>query len=342
MTIGMSVYQRGKRWYVRMRTPEGRDVRTSLGPQVRTKAQAEAVWREMEKRRLEGKLGLLDASRTNLGQFRAEYLAHRRPLGISPGTIRRDDQALRSLADVVGDSCLLRSLTPRKIQEWAGVLLSRGIKPATVNSYLRHIKAALNTAVEWNQLEQAPRLKPVKEPQRLPRHLLPEQVERLLQAEGDPLRRRLWTFFIWTGARREEVVRLQWQDVHLVGKPYAVLTGKGNKQRVCPLTPQAVKALGQAKDLGPVWVFPDARGRKPFQPHKDTMSHWFKEAARAAGVAWARLHDLRHTAITYMLSRGVGPRMVQEIVGHASITTTEGYSKALVADLYDEIMKGLE
>ena len=325
MNKAMGVYKRGESWYVRWRQ-HGRLIRKSLGPEVTTRAQAEAVWRELKKRRREGNLGLLDPSQIRLGQFREEYITHRRPLGLSPHTIRLDDLALRSLAEMLGDNCLLRNINQRRVEGWAGVLLGRGNKPHTVNAYLRHIKAALNVAVEWGQLAKAPKLKKVREPKAVPKHLTPDQLSRLLRAESDPDRRRLWVFFVWTGARRQEVVDLAWQDVYLDEKPYALFTGKGRKQRIVPLMPPAVEALGQRQDLGSV-----------FSVKPDTISHWFKATARAAGLEHVRLHDLRHTAATYMISRGISIRMVQEILGHANISTTERYTKALIADLYDEM-----
>jgi len=327
MTEGMGVYRRGPRWYARL---GGR--RISLGPGVTTRVQAQAVYRELEKRRLEGKLGLLDPSRVTLGQFTREYLAHREPLNLSPETKRRDGQALRSLAEVVGSDCLLRAVNQRRVDQWAGVLLARGVKPQTVNSYLRHIKATLSSAAEWGQLQKAPRLKPLREPRRLPRHLAPEDLDHLLRAEANPERRSLWTFLIWTGLRRQEAVDLTWPDVHLGDKPFIRVIGKGDKERLVPLLPKAVEALGTPKDIGPVWQV----------GHPDNLSHWFKAAARRADLPGARLHDLRHTAATYMVSRGVSLRMAQAVLGHASIVTTEQYSRGLVADLYDELSRGLE
>ena len=146
----MGVFRRGDRWYVRWRR-DGRLIRKTLGPDIRTKAQAEAAWRKIRQQVADDKLTRLDPSRVTLEWFRETYLAARRPLNYSPATLRRDDQALRSLAEVLGD-CLLRNINQRKIDQWAGVLLGRGVSPRTINSYLRHLKAALSRAVEWGYL----------------------------------------------------------------------------------------------------------------------------------------------------------------------------------------------
>ena len=175
---------------------------------------------------------------------------------------------------------------------------------------------------------------------------------------------------------------MQWQDITWEPRPMAHITGKGGKQRWVPLLPPVVKALGRPKDIGPVFVFRSdlvatlppveelrwlldeysrvelarefgvsdvAIGRwlrlgypEPKQVHIDTITKRFKAAAVAAGLGEHRLHDTRHTTLTYLLSKGVRPRLAQEIAGHASITTTEDYAKRLVnVALYDEAAEAL-
>lgn len=142
------------------------------------------------------------------------------------------------------------------------------------------------------------------------------------------------------GARRQEVVDLQWADVHTGEKQFVRLLGKGNKERIVPLLPPAVNALGSPKDLGPVFVFHFRGYQRPHQVTGGAISHWFKEAARRAGLGEFHLHDLRHTAATYMVARGVDLKTVQAIMGHTSISTTMLYTHVLSrGHLYDEMSK---
>lgn len=340
----MGVYKRGDRWYVRWRE-HGQLVRKSLGEDINTKAKAEAAGKRIRQERRDAKLGIIDPSRCTLAVFADEYLVHRGSLNFATETVRRDGQALRSLAEVLGGDTLLRNLRPKKVEQWAAVLLSQGLKPTTINSYLRHIRAALNTAVEWNRLAAAPRFKPLREPDRLPRALLPAEAARLLFREKNFERRALWRWFLWTGARRQEAVNLTWQDVHLGPKPWMTLCGKGNKERIVPLMPEAVRALVAMgpSDLGPVWRF-HFRGYRVARPVTGSpMSRWLKDATRRAGIDDAHLHDLRHTAATWMAARGVSERIIQEIMGHVSITTTQIYTRGMarMADLYDQMSTGL-
>ena len=72
-------------------------------------------------------------------------------------------------------------------------------------------------------------------------------------------------------------------------------------------------------------------------------NHWSLLAPPfKAGLASHRLHGRRHTALAGLPNHGVSPRVVREIVGHASFATTEKYAKSILRDhLYDEAMKGL-
>lgn len=350
MTMGMQPFKRGNRWYVRW-WENGRDNRRSLGPKVKTEAQAKKVVDDMDKARQNRRLGLMDPSRIRLDQACEEYLA---TLGghtkkgtwagqVAELTHRRYACSFKAIKEYAGPGCLLRSITSRKLSAFAAHRLAAGVTPAGVNADLRAVRAFLRKAARWEWIERAPEIDMIKESKRLPRHLTPDQVEALLKAEQNPDRRRLWIFLFWTGCRRAEAHNLRWEHITWEPKPSAMVTGKGDKQRMVPLLPKAVEALGEPKDVGPVFAFQvtgRGRSRKHAVPvHPDTLTHWFKAAARQAGLEIPRLHDLRHTAITYMMSRGVPPRIVQEVVGHAQLSTVMNYSRAVVADLYDELYK---
>lgn len=339
------IFLRNGRWYYRVKVG-GRLVRESLAKYgVTTEAQAKAYLRQMEKAQLEGRLAMLDPSAKTLGQFVAEYIEHRQGLALSPHTKTQDAKALRSLMSVLGEACRLQAINQKQVDRWVKALLDKGRSVRTVNSYLTHISAALNTAVEWELLDKRPKIKKPRPPARLPRSLTPKDVDRLLAAEDNPERRALWRFFLWTGCRRQEALDIQWRDLFLDGAaPWVRVVGKGDKERSVPLMPgaiQAIKAMPQA-DVGHVWTFTRRNYNGRIRPTGDAVSHWFKLTARKAGVE-AHLHDLRHTAATWMLARGVRLRIVQEVLGHSSYRVTEVYTKGLagMVDLHAELAKGL-
>ncbi|KMY67097.1 hypothetical protein AAU61_14305 [Desulfocarbo indianensis] len=379
-------------FYVRWRV-RGRLVVRSLETADPLEAQKRAS--AMEEARYKERLALLDPSTVTLHRFADEYLEHRRAQvsrgkggGLSPHTVKQDSKALQSLIACLGRRTLLRSITQKRLQEWANSLLAQGRSPFTVRSYLSHILAALETAAEddWRCLERPPKVKPrkvVKLPELLPRALLPEEVDKLLQAEPDPERRALWQFAFWTGLRLSELWGLQWPQVHADGpEPWCQVKGKGEKERVVPLLPQAAEALAVfgIKDVGPVFMFSPIR-RRPDQAEIQALqaeglsnieigrrygvseaavrkwaktpapglrrvtagviSRWFKAACRRADIQDAHLHDARHTTATWLAANGVSERVIQAVMGHASIVTTQRYTKGMasIAPLYSEMMK---
>ena len=375
-------------WYFRFRNSEGRLIRESLTKYgVRTEAQAEKLWREFERKKLRKRLGMLDPTKIKLGDFRDWYLAERKKDNLSPNTRTQDAKSLGSLISVLGSGFLLRNLQQRHIREWSSKLLGQGRSPFTVRSYLSHIKAAVNFAVEEGKLKQAPKFKRFKTPERLPLALAPEEMIKILDGEKNPERRALWEFMVWTGMRRQEACDLTWKDIHLGSNaPWCRVVGKGDKERLIPLLPLAVEALEVfgVRDVGPVFVFMQAQkagkprptpealaelqakhsnvqlGKmfgvsdvtiakwaampvRPRQVQPGTISKWLKQAARDAGFEKPKLHSLRHSAGTWMAARGVPEHVIQEILGHASITTTQIYTKGMakIANLYELMKTGL-
>ena len=97
-----------------------------------------------------------------------------------------------------------------------------------------------------------------------------------------------------------------------------------------PLLPPLIEILTPIqKDIGPV-----------FPPHHaDTYSHKFKKIAVLCGIKENHLHDLRHTAATFMLKSGIPLPVFQKILGHSQISTTQIYAKVLDEMMQSEMSK---
>ena len=332
--------------------PSGQYRRWSLPREIQTWAEASATIKEHKRRLREQKLAQLDPSLYTLETLKQRYMYHRAPLPLAADTKRRDAQALDSIINVLGGGCLLRTINQAKIDQWAGSVLKSGVKVVTVNSYLRHIMAALRWAAKTpidgdspaspNILGRVPDISGYKAPKRLPRALSRKEALRILWHEKDLERRALWRFVLATGLRRAEVVSLDWRHVQLdVPEPYCLIIGKGDKQRAVPLVPDAVRALARMpkQDIGRVWRFCLRRGPSPRPVKAWAISTWFKAAARRAGIEDCRFHDLRHTCATWLAVRAVPEHAIKEILGHSSITTTQIYTQgyARIANLYRAI-----
>ncbi|WP_325048544.1 site-specific tyrosine recombinase XerD [Galactobacter valiniphilus] len=197
--------------------------------------------------------------------------------------------------------------------------------------------------------------------QRLPKALPLPQVEALLEAAGGEgteddtpaaLRdRALLEFLYATGARVSEAVGLDVDDLHLEpsadGGPAVVrLFGKGSKERVVPLGSYAVRALSAylvrarpvlvSKGRGTAALFLNQRGSR-----LSRQSAWnlMRSAADKAGItADVGPHTLRHSFATHLIEGGADVRVVQELLGHVSVTTTQVYTMITVDTLREVFM----
>jgi integrase/recombinase XerD len=183
-------------------------------------------------------------------------------------------------------------------------------------------------------------------PRRLPKAIPIEDVERLLEAAGYAgtslaMRdRALLELLYGTGARISEAVGLDVDDLDLTDNT-VLLTGKGSKQRRVPVGSYAAAALSaylvQARPTlardgrGTPRVFLNARGGP-----LSRQSAWvaLRTAAERAGLAAGTSpHTLRHSFATHLLEGGADVRVVQELLGHASIMTTQIYTLVTVDTL---------
>lgn len=191
-------------------------------------------------------------------------------------------------------------------------------------------------------LDAARAVKPPAAPRRLPKALPVDDVLRLLEAPGaDALRdRALLEVLYSTGARISEAVGLDLDDIDSHERT-VLLDGKGGKQRLVPIGRPALDALDAylvrsrpglaAGGRGTPAVFLNVRGGR-----LSRQSAWqtLKVAAERAGIAASvSPHTLRHSFATHLLEGGADVRVVQELLGHASVTTTQIYTLVTVNTL---------
>jgi len=177
-----------------------------------------------------------------------------------------------------------------------------------------------------------------KLPQRLPKDLSEAQVDRLLQAPltDQPLELRdkaMLEVLYATGLRVSELVGLTMSDISLRQGVVRVI-GKGNKERLVPLGEEAVYWLENYLEHGRPWllngasvdvVFPSNRAQ---QMTRQTFWHRIKHYAIQAGIDSEKLspHVLRHAFATHLLNHGADLRVVQMLLGHSDLSTTQIYT----------------
>ncbi|HKY56699.1 MAG TPA: site-specific tyrosine recombinase XerD [Aeromicrobium sp.] len=189
-------------------------------------------------------------------------------------------------------------------------------------------------------------VKPPRPPSRLPKALPLSDVEAILAAAGEAgtalakRDRALLEFLYGTGARISEAVGLDIDDFD-ADERSVLLRGKGSKQRIVPVGSVAIAAiqdylaagrpaLASAKTPSAA-MFLNARGGRLSRQSAWTVL--VKAAERAGIAADVSPHTLRHSFATHLLDGGADVRVVQELLGHASVTTTQVYTLVTVEKL---------
>lgn len=293
-----------------------------------------------------------------------QYLGHLRiERGLSENTMaayRRDLR--RYLADLARREVDPAAVDPAQLGEWLQSLRTGadGGTPLSAASAARSLAAVrglhsfldaerVSTTGDPSRLVPTPTL-----PRRLPHPLTLDQVEALLEAAGRPgtgrdateraLRdRALLELLYGIGARISEVTGLDLDDVDLPGRS-AVLRGKGDKHRVVPVGRFAAEALRAyltrgrpalaARGRGTPAIFLGARGtRLTRQAAWQVVQRCARDAELEDLPEPISPHTLRHSYATHLLHGGADVRSVQELLGHASVTTTQLYTQVTVDSL---------
>jgi integrase/recombinase XerD len=261
---------------------------------------------------------------------------------------RRDLTQYREFLGLEGVS-EVGAVTSEVVERFARSLSDRGLAASTAARKLAAVRGLHGFLVMEGVGERDPtaQLDAPQRPSSLPKALSIDEIHALLEAPNPstPLGvrdRALFELMYATGARVAETVGLRVEDVDLEGRS-ARVTGKGNKQRIVPLGRFAVDAIaaylavrlelkGGRSDSG--WLFLNARGGR--LTRQGVFGIIRGHAARAGlDPTHVSPHVLRHSAATHMVEGGADLRTVQEILGHANITTTQIYTRVSPQHLYE-------
>jgi len=262
--------------------------------------------------------------------------------GMAANTILAYGRDLERYKDWVSDGGLKDYLRPTllDLSHYLSDLRDGGLSPASAARHLialrmfyRYLRLESKGDHGAVELLSSPRLW-----ERIPQVLSPESVEKLLAApltgERFYLRdKALLEVLYATGSRASEVVGLKLDDLHL-DSGFLRCMGKGSKQRIVPLGKPALQAIRAYLDEHRPRLTrtnPDAtavfvsRGGRPLT--REMLWILVKKYARRAGLnPRVSPHTLRHSFATHLLSGGADLRTVQELLGHASIRTTQHYT----------------
>ena len=198
----------------------------------------------------------------------------------------------------------------------------------TWNRHLAMLRAVFNWGLEKKLVAANPtqgigKDKAAEEAAQRDRYLDIEEIQRLLSQASDRFRPILITA-LHTGMRRGEILALQWQDVDLKNQNLTVRISKSGKKRQISIDDTLAETLASLPSrFKKGYVFPSPR--IPSAPYTD-LNHTFRRLVEKAKIDDVRFHDLRHTFASHLVMGGADLRVVQELLGHYSLKTTERYA----------------
>ena len=225
--------------------------------------------------------------------------------------------------------------TPDDIRRFQLHLIESGVSIGNRNRIMTGVKFLVR--VTLRRLDLAAEIYHLREPQKIPQVMSPNETRRLLAVATSLKARVMLSLGYGCGLRASEVVRLKVKHIDSAQKIIRIEQSKGRKDRNVMLSPEMIDLLRQwwkvrrgydahTTPLQERWLFP---GSKPGQPMSTRqLNRLFHEAADGAGIRKrVCLHTLRHSFATHLLERGADIRIIQALLGHDKLDTTARYTR---------------
>lgn len=328
---------------------------TRVRPKTRRCETEDEAWAELDEMIRQWNLGQLpdDADKTTVEQFLTRWLEDSVKQSVRATTFQQYSATCRThLIPRLGKRQLSK-LTPAHIQAMQADMVRDGHSDRVRELAHVILRRALQQALKWGLITRNP-ADAVDKPRSTAKKMQPltaEQARQLLDAAAGDRLEALYVLAVTVGMRQGELLALQWQDVDLsagtirVSRNLEEVAGKftvgepktAAGRRLIELPSVAVSALREhrkrqlAEGLRGDLVFTNTRGG--YIRKSNLRRQMFYPLLERAGLPRIRFHDLRHTCATLHLLAGTPPRVVQEMLGHATIAITLG--------TYSHVMPGM-
>lgn len=268
-------------------------------------------------------------------------------MNISPNTVKNYLNGLKLF--VIWLDVPIEETTYRKVIAYMDYLLSKRLKPKTINCYLNSVCQFYHYLAEE---EEVPIVNPVKKPnimklpRGLPKHLKEEQIKILFENLKGPRDRAMFMIMLRCGLRVEEVAHLSLGSIDLKRRILFIQDGKGAKDRVVYINNDALAALLEYLRVRPTntvkKVFLVEKGPLTGQPISIRgIQKRMEYYARRTNLKIS-CHHLRHTMATQMLNADTDLSTIQDLLGHNSIRTTQRYCRISNPKVRRDYFKAME
>lgn len=310
---------------------------------------------------------LVTAQPQTVAHFLTDWLENTHRRRLRPRTYERYREALYLHIIPSLGHIQLQKLTAQQVQAFYTRKADEGLAPATIIYYHSVLHNALDTAVKWGLVVRnvCDLVAPPRKDRFEIQPLTMEQMQHLLATLRGHKWEALFTLAMATGMRRGELLGLKWQDInfeagrlqvrrvlsrvptHMPAREHVYVEAEPKTQksrRSVMIAPFALEALKRHRvsqleakvKAGECWqehdyVFCTLQGRH-LGPNHVVVE--FKKLLTRAGLPNIRFHDLRHSAATLLLSLGIHPKVVQELLGHTQISIT--------MDVYSHVLPGMQ
>ena len=247
----------------------------------------------------------------------------------------------------------IKNILPIDIEEYVNDLANKGRSNATINSYVRVVKAIFNKAVKkFKYLKENPadEVEKLEEPEKQ-RAFTENEISILIDRIDNELILNVFLFGIYTGCRLGEILNIQWKDINMNDKTINVINNqvfktKNRRNRLLPISEDLyyiIKGL-QNKTYGASecniialnnYIFVNSKGKKYTV---DYISKFFKQFLRAFGFDEDyNFHSTRYTAASLMDKNGRRLNEIQKILGHSDSRVTLRYIKVPTKEMHEAV-----
>lgn len=270
--------------------------------------------------------------------FKTEKLAY----GMTEKTINNYYESLKRFSCVLGyEDLKLNEMSKKDVISFIYEMQAAGVKPVTINHYLREIKAFLNWCFKEKYLDEAIEIKMIKAQDTVKETYTEDELRKLLQQPTDDsyCSWRSWAIINWilaTGNRERTVCNIKMCDLNLSEKEIVLQQTKNKKAQIIPMSSELALVLKsfirefRSEAQPEEYLFCNVAGDKLTE---NAMKLSIRAYNESRGVSRTSIHALRHTFAKYWIRNNGDVFRLQKMLGHSSLDMTRIYVNMFSSDL---------
>lgn len=278
-----------------------------------------------------------------------EFITEKEAKNLSLPTIKNYSQTFRIFCNFHGfdEDTPITAITPTHFYKWINTLKLEGVKPSSINHYLRDCRAFFYWCMDANRkyIEKAFKIEMVKGQEESLKTFSDEELDRLLEKprrSEDFVTWRTWVISNWvigTGNRAATICEIKIGDVDFKAKEISLRHTKNKKAQIIPLSSSLATILKEYLKLwrwdcrDEDWLFPNIGDEKM---STNALHHSFARYCKKREVAHSNIHGLRHTFAKMWVKNNGSEIKLQKILGHSSLEMTRRYVRLFAEDIKED------